>query len=295
MKFFDECIIPMGEDLDSGGEGSFENESSYNDDEPETFDNLDYEEYEDGDDSESSKSFKSSKKSKRKKTKDDDDDDDDDDDTMPETRSNKKEDNKSKKIKKDNSDDDYDDDEIEYIKAKYSENDYDLHPDSEFMLDEDGETVPLRDLLDGYRQYKDYDEKFNSFEDEKENLSKDRRNYQDTIDNANMINREYSRLKYLAQKNPTESFFEVLDHLGVNSQNGFKALTETLFPRRNSMDEIERFTLSVGLSFAVTSLVGLFLSLTPFGLTLTTALLSLGSIVIVLSLVALNRKYKAEE
>ena len=69
-------------------------------------------------------------------------------------------------------------------------------------------------------------------------------------------------------------------------------LTETLFPRKNSMDEIERFTLSVGLSFAVTALVGLFLSFTPFGLSLTTALLALGSIVIVLALAALNRKYQ---
>jgi len=72
-------------------------------------------------------------------------------------------------------------------------------------------------------------------------------------------------------------------------------LTETLFPRKNSMDEIERFTFSIGLSFAVTALVGLFLSFTPFGLTLTTALLTLGSIVIFLALVALNRRYKAED
>jgi len=72
-------------------------------------------------------------------------------------------------------------------------------------------------------------------------------------------------------------------------------LTETLFPRKNSMDEIERFTFSIGLSFAVTALVGLFLSFTPFGLTLATALVTLGSIVIVLAIVALTRKYKAEE
>jgi hypothetical protein len=72
-------------------------------------------------------------------------------------------------------------------------------------------------------------------------------------------------------------------------------LTETLFPRKKSMDEIERFTFSIGLSFAVTALVGLFLGFTPFGLTLTTALLTLGSIVIVLAILALNRKYKAEE
>jgi len=72
-------------------------------------------------------------------------------------------------------------------------------------------------------------------------------------------------------------------------------LVQTLFPRKNSMDVIERLTFSVGLSFAVTALVGLFLGFTPFGLTLTTALLALGSIVIVLALVALNRKFKAED
>jgi len=72
-------------------------------------------------------------------------------------------------------------------------------------------------------------------------------------------------------------------------------LTETLFPRKNSMDEIERFTFSVGLSFAVTALVGLFLSFTPVGLTLTTALLTLSSIVIILALVALNRKYMTDQ
>jgi len=72
-------------------------------------------------------------------------------------------------------------------------------------------------------------------------------------------------------------------------------LTQTLFPRKKSLDEIERFTFSVGLSFAVTALIGLFLGFTPFGLTLTTALLTLGSVVIVLAIFALNRKYKAEE
>lgn len=72
-------------------------------------------------------------------------------------------------------------------------------------------------------------------------------------------------------------------------------LVETLFPRKKSMDMIERFTFSVGLSFAVTALVGLFLGFTPFGLTLTTALLALGSIVIVLAFLALSRKFKAEE
>ena len=71
-------------------------------------------------------------------------------------------------------------------------------------------------------------------------------------------------------------------------------LNETLFPREDSMDIIERFTFSIGLSFAVTALVALFLSFTPFGLTLSTALPALGSLVIVLAIIALIRKYKAQ-
>jgi len=68
-------------------------------------------------------------------------------------------------------------------------------------------------------------------------------------------------------------------------------LTETLFPKKDALDIIERMTLSVGLSFAVTALVGLFLSFTPIGLTLPTALSALGLLVIALALVAFSRKY----
>jgi hypothetical protein len=71
-------------------------------------------------------------------------------------------------------------------------------------------------------------------------------------------------------------------------------LTETLFPRETALDRIERFTFSIGLSFAVTALVGLFLSFTPIGLTLATSLPALGSLVIVLATVALIRKYRTE-
>lgn len=68
-------------------------------------------------------------------------------------------------------------------------------------------------------------------------------------------------------------------------------LTETLFPKEDSLDVIERITFSIGLSFAVTALVGLFLSFTPPKLTLGTALPTLGSVVIFLAVVALIRKY----
>ena len=71
-------------------------------------------------------------------------------------------------------------------------------------------------------------------------------------------------------------------------------LTETLFPKETALDIIERITFSIGLSFAITALVGLFLSFTPIGLTLPTALPALGSVVIVLAIVALIRKYKTQ-
>jgi predicted Zn-ribbon and HTH transcriptional regulator len=71
-------------------------------------------------------------------------------------------------------------------------------------------------------------------------------------------------------------------------------LTETLFPREDALDIIERFTFSIGLSFAVTALVGLFLSFSSLGLTLATALPALGLLVIVLAVVALIRKYRMQ-
>jgi uncharacterized membrane protein len=72
-------------------------------------------------------------------------------------------------------------------------------------------------------------------------------------------------------------------------------LTETLFPKNDALDIIERLTLSVGLSFAVTALVGLFLSFSQIGLTLMTALPTLSLIVIVLALISFKRKYTAEK
>ena len=71
-------------------------------------------------------------------------------------------------------------------------------------------------------------------------------------------------------------------------------LTETLFPKKNALDTIERITFSIGLSFAITALIGLVLSFTPLGLRLATALPSLGFLVIILAIVALFRKYKTQ-
>jgi predicted Zn-ribbon and HTH transcriptional regulator len=72
-------------------------------------------------------------------------------------------------------------------------------------------------------------------------------------------------------------------------------LNEALFPREDSIDLIERITFSIGLSFALTALVALFLSFTPLYLTLPTTLPALGTLVITLATVALIRKYKIQK
>ncbi len=69
-------------------------------------------------------------------------------------------------------------------------------------------------------------------------------------------------------------------------------LTETVFPKEDALDIIERITFSIGLSFAVTALLGLFLSFSSLRLTLATALPALGSLVIILAVFGLIRKYR---
>jgi len=67
-----------------------------------------------------------------------------------------------------------------------------------------------------------------------------------------------------------------------------------MFPKEDALDIIERFTFSIGLSFAVTALVGLFLSFSSLSLTLATALPALCLLVIVLAVFALIRKYRMQ-
>src|SRR5712692_10898639 len=52
-------------------------------------------------------------------------------------------------------------------------------------------------------------------------------------------------------------------------------LIAALYPRRNDLDGIERVALSLGLSLAVVPLIGLVLKYTPWGIRLTTNLVSL--------------------
>jgi len=68
-------------------------------------------------------------------------------------------------------------------------------------------------------------------------------------------------------------------------------LIEALFPKRNDLDGIERLALSIGLSLAVTPLIGLLLNYTPWGIRLNPIIISLTIFTLTMSLLATHRKF----
>ncbi len=71
-------------------------------------------------------------------------------------------------------------------------------------------------------------------------------------------------------------------------------LVKLLFVKENRLDFPEEAVLSVALSFAVAGLTGLFLGLSPIGITFTSTLIAVSTVVIVLALFAFLRKRKME-
>ena len=66
---------------------------------------------------------------------------------------------------------------------------------------------------------------------------------------------------------------------------------EALYPKREELEDLERFALGVGLSLALVPLVGLVLNYTPWGIRLNPIFAGLGLLVLVFSLVGVYRKY----
>lgn len=73
------------------------------------------------------------------------------------------------------------------------------------------------------------------------------------------------------------------------------SLIAALFPKKDDLKTIERITLSIGLSIAVTSLIGFLLNYTPFGIILGPILLCLSVFTILMSIVAYIRRCKLLE
>jgi len=69
-------------------------------------------------------------------------------------------------------------------------------------------------------------------------------------------------------------------------------LINILFTGRSKLDFIEQLVLSIALSFGIDGLVGLFLGLSPIGINFTSIIVSLSTVVLVFSLIALTRKLR---
>lgn len=67
-------------------------------------------------------------------------------------------------------------------------------------------------------------------------------------------------------------------------------LVNILFTKENRLDLVEEAVLSVALSFGIAGLAGLFLGLSPIGISFTSITVSLSAIVLVLTVVAFIRK-----
>lgn len=72
------------------------------------------------------------------------------------------------------------------------------------------------------------------------------------------------------------------------------SLISFLFPYKEDLDEIERIALSFGMSIAISPLIGLGLNYTPFGIRLNPILYSLSAFIILFSLLAIERRIRAE-
>jgi uncharacterized membrane protein len=68
--------------------------------------------------------------------------------------------------------------------------------------------------------------------------------------------------------------------------------TEALYPDENSLNNIERIAISIGLSLAITPLIGLLLNYTPWGIKLESILLSQTMYILIILIVAGYRKFK---
>jgi uncharacterized membrane protein len=69
-------------------------------------------------------------------------------------------------------------------------------------------------------------------------------------------------------------------------------LINVLFIAKNKLEFVEQFVLSVALSFGLDGLVGLFLGLSPIGISFASITISLSGVVLIFAIVAFVRKLR---
>ena len=96
---------------------------------------------------------------------------------------------------------------------------------------------------------------------------------------------------------PSDSPFSVLNYAFgftfVSIAPGY-CLVSLLF-REGKLDLVEKAVLSVALSFSIVGVAGLFLGLSPIGITTPSIIISLSSIVVVLAFLAFIKKRKRRQ
>jgi hypothetical protein len=71
------------------------------------------------------------------------------------------------------------------------------------------------------------------------------------------------------------------------------SLVELLFSQNQRIDQVEKLGLRIGLSIASLLVIGLILSFTPFGLTLSSVVLAISAFTVVITLLACYRRYSS--
>jgi len=96
---------------------------------------------------------------------------------------------------------------------------------------------------------------------------------------------------YLLPQNPPYIYIRyILGSLFILYLPGH-TLIETLYPKEEDLEPLERLALSIGLSLALVPLVGLILNYTPWGIRLTPIFTALAILTTILSTTAITRKY----
>jgi len=96
---------------------------------------------------------------------------------------------------------------------------------------------------------------------------------------------------YLIQSEPLIYIRYALSFVFIVFLPGY-CLVNILFLGKNRVDIIESLVLSIALSFGLAGLTGLFLGLSPVGINFQSITVSLGVIVVTLSMIAFVRKSK---
>jgi hypothetical protein len=97
---------------------------------------------------------------------------------------------------------------------------------------------------------------------------------------------------YVLPQNPPVSWFRVGFGLLTSLYLPGYTFIEALYPKEDELEELERFALGVGLSLALTPLVGFVLNYTPWGIRLDPITVAISLLTLVFGFVGVYRKYQ---